>query len=970
MMKKHLRDLTAMCFFCLCLVCTHANGQQAPVSKLKNYATGLNNFRELKPVEKLYLQTDKPYYNAGDTLRFKGYLLNADFLTPSARSGLLYVELDDNQGKSTKLIMVPVISGMAWGDMALDTAEVPDGSYTLRAYTNWMRNFGKDYIFKKTINILKSADNPLLIKTNFKQEGNKVEGELLFSLLDGRIQAFRDVELKVMNGRSNLSKDKVVTNADGSVKVNFNIPEGTRTLSIQAATAGSNTLTIPVNINRKENVDVQFMPEGGSLVAGLAGKVGFKAIAEDGKGVSVSGRIIDSKGQRVVNFVSAHAGMGNFEFTPVAGEVYSAKIEGITKTYPLPAVKLSGTALSVKSAGKDSLRIQISSTADVKGAYYLIGQSRGVVCYAQTISTPAISKMVAKNLFATGIVRFSLINSANQPVNERIVFVNQHDQMNISVDPDKAVYGTRDSVALSIKVTDAKGNPIEGNFSLAVTDNSQVRPDSLAGNLLTNMLLTSDLKGHVEEPGYYFNGDRAAALDNLMLTQGWVGYDWQEVFHPKLPYAYKPQEEFTVSGKVTNALGAAVNKSGVVLITTRPFVFKDTLTGNDGRFLFKGLFPIDTAIYKIQAKNKRGKEFNVGITMDEIAPPVFGPAPLSTPWYLNTDTTLLNSSKTRVAEAQALSNFRGEGNILNEVNIKAKKIIPESKNLNGPGEADQIIDEKELKKAGKVTLLDLIQKKIPGFNIGSYTPPKREYPNSFSLAGYLKRDYPQLTIDGAKALADKLVKFPRPHIPWRQTYKVNFQEIHFIIDGMDLDYFFDDSQETIQIIGDDIIIKPNDVQRLKFVTSFLEYFTAEDITGIELMRNRRYTGKYDWKFDMVPDRMGQSNSVAYLEITTRAKKGPFMQITPGTYLFRTLPFTLARQFYSPRYTVKNKTTGMGTDLRSTIFWEPNVVTDKEGKATVSFFSADRAANYSVIIEGTDMNGQLGVGKQQIRLKEL
>ena len=92
-----------------------------------------------------------------------------------------------------------------------------------------------------------------------------------------------------------------------------------------------------------------------------------------------------------------------------------------------------------------------------------------------------------------------------------------------------------------------------------------------------------------------------------------------------------------------------------------------------------------------------------------------------------------------------------------------------------------------------------------------------------------------------------------------------------------------------------------------------------------------------------------------------------MQVVPGTYFYKTLPFSLPRQFYRPRYTGNSRYKGMGTDLRSTLHWEPNVVTDAAGKATVSFFSADRATDYRIIIEGADMDGQLGYGTGQVRI---
>jgi len=896
-----------LCILVAIISCVYSNlyAQQKPVVKLSNYASALNNIRELKPIEKLYLQTDKPYYSVGDTLRFKGYLFNADYLTPSANSGLLYLELDNEQGKSAKRIMVPVISGMAWGDIALDSTEIPNGSYTLRAYTNWMRNFGEDYVFKKTITVSKTVDNPLLVKANFKQAGNKVEAELLFSLLDGRIQAFRDVELKVMSGKRNLSKDKVVTNADGSVKVNFALPEGEDALSIQARTAGNGLLNIPVLFNRKENTDVQFMPEGGQLLAGLPAKVGFKAIAEDGKGLNISGKILDSKGKQVATLVSAHAGMGSFEFTPMAGEVYTAKVDGIAKAYPLPAVKLIGTALVVKQT-TDSVEINTFATPSARGVYSLVAQANGLVCFAKTVQVDkSIRIAIDKKLFPTGVVHFTLFNGY-QPLNERIAFINNHDDLNISIKTERATFTLRDSIALAIKVTDKDGAPIAGNFSIAVTDNSQVKLDTLGGNILNNLLLTSDLKGEIEEPEYYFKAGKETDLDNLMLTQGWVGYNWQEAFHPKLPYAYKPEKEFIITGKVSNAFGKPIERSNVILVANNPLTFKDTLTDNIGRFSFKGLFPVDTAVFKLQARNKKGREMNVKIDMDELQPPAFNPVPLSTPWYLNTDSIALNNSRSRIAEERALSSYRGEGNVLKEANIRAKKIIPGSKNLNGPGEADQIIDEEELKKADKMTLEELLYKKIPGFGIGGY-----------------------------------------PEV----QYRIYTRAVRFVLDGIDLDFFFS-SNGTL----------PRTNAYMLYVKRYLEYYTAEDLTGLEVMFQSKYAQNYLTRYKPYPGK-----DPCYIEITTRSKKGPFMQVTPGTYLYKTLAFSVAKEFYSPKYTIKSKTTAVGTDLRSTIFWQANVETDENGKATLSFYSADRAANYSIIMEGTDMKGQLGYGKHQITI---
>jgi hypothetical protein len=910
-----------------------------PKTNLDLIVNATDSARDRVPIEKLYLQTDKPYYTLGDTLWFKSYLLNADYLTPSTRSGLLYIELDNSNNQMIKRIMVPVVSGISWGDIALNEEEVPEGSYTLKAYTNWMRNFGEDYIFKKNIYI-SALSGSTLVKASFKLDSlagkNKVTANLLFANLDKDPIRLKDMQLKVMNGKHNLFKDKATTGMDGRLDVNFELADKAqlKNLSIIANQIGKGitdtaTLTIPVTINRPENMDVQFMPEGGNLVTGITTKVGFKAIGEDGKGTDVTGKIINSKNQMITNMATLHKGMGSFELTPEANESYSAIIDlpnKTTKSYPLPKVNPTGTAIRI-TKGNDSLEVTISNTTN-NNTYYLIGQSRDVICYAATISfkKQMTNKTIAKNLFPTGIARFTLLDQNNVPLNERIIYIDHHDNLNITINPNKSNYTIRDSIALAVQVKDKDGSPVHGTFGLAVTDNSQIKPDSIGSNVLNNLLFTSDLKGTVEEPGWYFENDnnptikqsnnKTIALDNLLLTQGWVGYDWKDVFQAKLaPIQFPAEKEFIIQGKVTNVLNKPVEKSQVVLIGKTPAVFRDTITGKDGIFTFKGLFPIDTAEFKIEARNKSGKEFNVGIEMlNEFKSPVFTSNRSIAPWYVNSDTTLLSNNATKQAQLQAEANYKGEGHLLKELKIEKKKIIPDSHNLNGPGEADQIIDEKEILKAGKMTLADLLQKKIKEF-----------------------RDLGPWTICPGKCTT------------FQTSYLINDKLIFFIFDGILL---------RASAIGH--------VNRYVYIKSYLDYFSAEDIKGIET--TAQYAAKYAIHLNINSGFYSElAYPVAFIEITTRSGHGPWMMVTPGTYLYKPLPYTLPKQFYSPRYTVKNITTAMGTDLRSTVHWEPNVITDKNGKATVSFFSADKPADYTVIIEGADLNGNLGYKRQQIKV---
>ncbi|HTH83002.1 MAG TPA: hypothetical protein VL490_08710 [Mucilaginibacter sp.] len=938
-MKK---NINACLSILLMLVSTLVFGQAG--NTLRSHLGLIDSIRSRLPIEKLYIQMDKPYYTLGDTLRFKGYLLNADYLTPSIRSGLLYLELDDVSGRMVKRIMVPVSSGLSWGDMALNKEELPDGSYTLRAYTNWMLNFGEDYIFKKALYI-SALSPPALVKADFKLDTvsgkTKVLASLRFTGMDKAPLRLKDMQLKVMNGRRNLIKDNASTGMDGQMQVGFELADKTAVnkLTIQLHQTGKDAdtanLTIPVSINRPEKTDVQFMPEGGNLVAGFTTRVGFKAIGEDAKGTTISGTIQNSKHQQIASFQSTHIGMGSFEFTPQENESYTAMVnlpDRAVKSYPLPLVQNTGTVLRVDPKGADSLTLTLAITkTNIPATCYLTGQARGIVCYAAAIKftegAQIIKKTIATNLFPTGIARFTLLDQANRPLNERVVYIEHNDNLQVTISPNKPGYTTRDSIALNIIVKNKDGKPVQGIFSLAVSDNNQVRTDSTGSNILNNLLFSSDLKGTVEEPGWYFeNGGeqkREQALDNLLLTQGWVGYGWKDIFSAQpIQPKFDAEKEFTVQGRVTNLLNKGVEHSQVVLIGKTPAVFRDTITDKDGRFIFKKLFPIDTAEFKLEARNKNGKEFNVGIEMEhEFAPPVFTAVKHSTPWYVNSDTAQLNNANTKIAQLKAEANYQDQGHQLKEVVIKDKKIIKDSHNLNGPGEADQAIDEQDILKAKKTTLGDLLEQKIKGFHMYGIWQPT------------------------------KLCK----STPISTSYVLDGQLVVFIIDGVSLNKLFNGNP-----MGP--IKNPN---RFAFFKSYMDYFTAEEIKGIEVMRSDIYTSSY--LFSYIGAAAVCPPNLAFIEITTRSGHGPFMKITPGTYLYKPLPFTLPKQFYSPKYTVSNHNLAMGTDLRSTIYWQPNIVTDENGKATVSFFAADKLADYTAIIEGTDLSGNLGYKRKKIKI---
>ncbi len=147
---------------------------------------------------------------------------------------------------------------------------------------------------------------------------------------------------------------------------------------------------------------------------------------------------------------------------------------------------------------------------------------------------------------------------------------------------------------------------------------------------------------------------------------------------------------------------------------------------------------------------------------------------------------------------------------------------------------------------------------------------------------------------------------------------------------------------------------------------YMDYLTAEEITGIEIMKSSKYGIAYDSEF--IRKLILKGRPPIYVEVTTRSGNGAFIKKTPGVFLYKPLPYSYPLTFYRPKYLVKEAKPAIA-DLRTTIHWEPNIITGLDGKACISFYSADLVGRYTFILEGTDFNGGLGFVTDTIKIME-
>ena len=386
-------------------------------------------------------------------------------------------------------------------------------------------------------------------------------------------------------------------------------------------------------------LEVDFFPEGGNMVSGMPGRVAFKAIDHTGYGVDISGSIYDQDNNFITVFESAKFGMGIFMLTPQENQTYYAQIRvagrTISKKYPLPRALDQGYTLSIDggSAHDITIRAQTNRPGGMDGAV-IVGQLRGGIFF-HTVgegNDPYMTiRLPKKGLLYNGVAQVTLFGPGQMPHCERLVFLNSPGRDPKVEITTREVYARRDSVDLKVDV----GKEVVANLSVSVTNFRLVKPGPFAANIKTNLLLASDLKGHVENPGYYFIDDqpkRRIHLDYLMMTQGWRRFNWEKLMKEDAPpIPYFPERGFNFSGKLTSQYDPGRPIRGHVSLTLLPFFSEigEVTTDETGKFIFAGHHLADTTQLLIQAETakvkKNGKRSKPSkklvITMDEHIPP-------------------------------------------------------------------------------------------------------------------------------------------------------------------------------------------------------------------------------------------------------------------------------------------------------------------------------------------------------------
>ena len=698
----------------------------------------MKEFNQKYPQEKVHLQLDKPYYAIGDNIWFKAYLLNSSSQEPSNISKMLYVELINERDSIQQQLKLPVLGGITWGNFSLpDTLR--EGNYRIRAYTQWMRNSGPEFFFDKTIKIGYSWTNKVFTNTNYsyskEEKGEKVAASITFKDKEGHPYTGKEVRYEVILDSKSFLKGKATTNDQGEISLNIlnNRPDlnrkGRIVATITLADDQKVTREIPIKATSK-SVDVQFFPESGNLIEGLPTKIAVKAVNSSGLGENISGIILDQNGVEINNFETKHLGMGNFVINPQSGVRYQAKVkfaDGSEQNFNLPITQNSGYMMAVTGTDKDKLTIKIMRSADLTGPVKLrlVGQHDGNVVFSPIVAmTDQLATIsIPKKDLTEGILQLSLFSEDNKPIAERLAFIyNPADRATVQLSSAKQVYAKREKVAIQLNST-FNGAPTQGMFSVSVTNNNAVKPEpETESNILSNLLLTSDLIGYIEKPNYYFIEEGPEVIknmDNLMLTQGWSRILWKNVISNTPPVIkFQPEKSLGFSGTIVNYGGKPVPNSKVTLLSTASGFFTlDTLTDAQGRFNFDRLLFLDDPKFIIQARTDKGKT-RLDVKMDVVPGQVVTKSKNTGDVEINVNEALsayLKQSNSYFDD-QSKRGLLQKTMMLKEVKITQEKTkVKNSQNLNGAGRADAVITAEQLVNCPQLSMC--LQGRVAGLMI-------------------------------------------------------------------------------------------------------------------------------------------------------------------------------------------------------------------------------------------------------------
>ncbi len=890
---------------------------QVEKDSLSSWALCVDSFALRYPQEKVFLHLDNTCYFLGDVIRFKAYTRQTDTGRPSTISNVLYVDLLNHDGYLMERKIIRMQNGEGHGSFTLRTdSTMYSGYYELRAYTRWQLNWG---VF----------EHPHMKTDDYWFYNEKMAKDY-----------FRDYEK--LYSRVVPVYDKPLEPGDY-----------TRDMTLRRMMR-----YYPFE-NEAPKMKITFFPEGGNLVEGVENRVAFEAVTEEGEYLKGS---LSAEGQTVK---TTHRGRGVISVTPRDGKRIKATFvceDGRTLEAELPKAEEMGVAVAVHTT-EDSTRIHIQTANLQAGRLGLTVMHEGKPAVYQTINTGEKNTITLKNTdLAEGVNQLTVYGADGRVWADRLFFVRGEETGKPTLD----ITGLKDEYTPYENITlKVKGDALQsaGNgFSVSVRDAYNADEIYDNGSVLTEMLLSSEIRGFVPNPGWYFDrndAERRMALDLLMMTQGWRRFVWKDMasgtFQPTEPaeknmqlsgevrkyrtYRRENREEMDMDALFAKEAGAPeidfTNSYGMN-------------TGNAYRGAGYKAAPDGTLVHLEFIKGKQAVSCDVEVQDGVFHSPV--------PNFTEACLMHINASDTTKWE-------KGE-----------KKWW-------------------QFWKKGKHQWILPDESEWPEFYVRLYRPhPRHPHPYSFyhtnlpqvgkemNHDGLADKDVHQMKQVTVRSKHGRLIKrvFVGPAI------KVDaYEAFNAVVDAGLLDGYMPGRTNFSKAVAHNYIgdmgVKTG--YGVNMLPQMLGGERNDDgINTSNIERNGRFNAsveeQYNWLYNLDSVMIYTDYSPRFEgdkkfekpnlpEVTVFLKRMPNKD-ERGTFRDRFMKqpgYSIAESFYSPDYS-KYKLPEGKKDYRRTLYWNPNVQLDENGEATITLYNNSRTTNVSVEVNGQAKDGTLLTGKSE------
>ena len=670
------------------------------------------------------------------------------------------------------------------------------------------------------------------------------------------------------------------------------------------------------NSPSSRSLNLTFFPEGGSLVSGLTSRVAFKATDKDGQSVDVSGTLVDEKNKKIVAIQTTHQGMGSFEFTPTS-KSYKANVlfNGKQYAFELPKADTSGYTLHIKQTfEQDSMhfKLHLQRTDNIPEDSLAVS----LMCRGQlldfrmfTIPKGGLTLTFPSNRLMEGVNQLTLYASDGRVLSDRLFYVkatssgNKYPTINgLTVSTDKNSYDSYQKITLKLQAHDTTSTNTGTSISLAVRDAAS---SNFAGpdvpNIATTLLLGSDLKGYIVQPRWYFESDdqlRRDALDLLMLTQGWRRYKWERMEGLEPFIPNYPIEEGIL---IDGEVQKVLSRKPAINVDLKLWMTRGTSSQQaTTRTDSLGWFSLlIPELYDEWQLNMLTSIEKKTKDFRILLHRQFAPTPRSLNKY---DKTVWINTVTEIEQTahEQVSALLGEQNYVSQTNDNNTKGLKEYK-----------LKEVEVTAKKPMTNLEHINLTASvNINIRKELEAAKDEGgiDYTSILDYLKERFPRLFF-----VKDGLA-----------FYKMRIVGFRYITSEIQLNF---SGTHIYNILDEDDDLQLQDIERI-VINEDLSIMDIDNINGDPLI---------------------------YLFIKKDFDKEPMgVRSTPIQ------GYTLFKEFYSPVYPAGQPI--LDSDYRRTLYWNPDIILDKEGKASVEFYNNQSCRRMTVSAEGITSNGVLLLNK--------